>query len=331
MRKYYISGLILGLVSFSLILVYHIYFSPPIYRDNVAEIWITIPQGLSASEISKNLKANGIIDRPIVFVLFAKLLGLEKNLRAGRFKLQKGMSELDCVKIIAKGGTTSITITIPEGLTIGSVARLLEEKLNIETEHFVSLCKDTQFVSSLGLDGNSLEGYLFPDTYEFNWGMDEGDLIRVMVRRFRKVFTEEWMNRKINGLTPYEILTLASIVEGEAIRDDERPLISAVFHNRLRLNRPLQADPTIQYILKEHKPRILYKHLKIDSPYNTYLYKGLPPSPICSPGRASIRAALNPADVDYLYFVAKGDGSHIFSRTLREHNLAKRAIKRAGR
>jgi UPF0755 protein len=148
-----------------------------------------------------------------------------------------------------------------------------------------------------------------------------------MVRRFKAVFAEEWRNRGVNDLSPDEILTLASIIEGEALRDDESPLISAVFHNRLRRNRPLQADPTIQYILKEHKPRILYKHLKIDSPYNTYLYRGLPPRPICSPGRVSIRAALNPAHVDYLYFVAKGDGGHIFSRTLQEHNLAKKAVR----
>lgn len=328
MRQHYLSALFLALISLGLILLYHIYFSPPVYREGISEINVIISEGSSASEIAKNLRDDGIIDNTVVFVIFAKLLGLEKNLKAGRYKLQKDMFELDCVKIVSKGGTTSLTVTIPEGLTIRATARLLGEQLDIAAEKFVSLCTDTEFVGELVMEGKTLEGYLFPDTYEVSWGADEEELIKLMVRRSKTVFAEEWMSKsEINNLSRYEILILASIIEGEAIRDDERPLISAVFHNRLRLNRPLQADPTIQYILRQHKPRILYKHLRIDSPYNTYLYRGLPPSPICSPGRPSIRAALNPADVGYLYFVARGDGGHIFSRTLREHNLAKRDLR----
>ncbi len=329
MRQYYVSALFLALISLVLILLYHLYFSPAVYREGISDTDVMISEGLSTSEIARNLRDSGIIDNPIMFVLFAKLLGLEKHLKAGRYKLQKDMPELDCVKIISKGGTTSLRITIPEGFAIDATARLLGEKMDIETDRFVSLCTDSQFAKELELEGRSLEGYLFPDTYRFNWGMDAENIIRLMVRRFKTVFAEEWMNRtETSDLSSYEILILASIVEGEVLWNSESPLISAVFHNRLRLNRPLQADPTIQYLLREHKPRILYKHLKIDSPYNTYLYRGLPPSPICSPGRCAIRAALNPASVDYLYFVAGGDGRHIFSRTLKEHNLAKRTAKR---
>jgi len=314
-------------MSVALVGIYHLYFSPPLLREGIPETEVLISKGLSTLEIAKNLRDSGVIDSPTLFVLFAKLLGLERELKAGRYRLKKDISELDCVKIVSKGVMTSVTVTIPEGLTVNATARLLGEKLDVEPERFVSLCADKEFIRELGLDGRSLEGRLFPDTYGFSWNTDAKEIIRLMVQRFEAVFAEEWMNREVNDLSPDEILILASIIEGEAVRDDESPLISAVFHNRLRRNRPLQADPTIQYILKEHKPRILYKHLKIDSPYNTYLYTGLPPRPICSPGRASIRAALNPAHVDYLYFVAKGDGGHIFSRTLQEHNLAKRSVR----
>lgn len=324
MRPHHTSAVLLTFISLGLILLYHLYFSPPVYREGIAKTDVIISEGLSTSEIAKNLRENGIIDNPILFVLFAKLLGLEKNLKAGKYSLQKDIPELDCVKIVSRGGSTSIRVTIPEGLTINATARLFGKSMDMESERFVSLCTDGQFIKELGLDKSNLEGHLFPDTYGFNWNMDEKEVIQLMVRRFKTVFAEEWMNRRINNLSPYETLILASIIEGEALRDDESPLISAVFHNRLRRNRPLQADPTIQYILEGHRPRILYKHLKIDSPYNTYLYRGLPPSPICSPGRTSIRAALNPANVDYLYFVATGDGRHIFSRTLKEHNLAKK-------
>jgi len=327
MKYHYIAALLLLSMSVALVGIYHLYFSPPLLREGIPETEVLISKGLSTLEIAKNLRDSGVIDSPTLFVLFAKLLGLERELKAGRYRLKKDISELDCVKIVSKGVMTSVTVTIPEGLTVNATARLLGEKLDVEPERFVSLCADKEFIRELGLDGRSLEGRLFPDTYGFSWNTDAKEIIRLMVQRFEAVFAEEWMNREVNDLSPDEILILASIIEGEAVRDDESPLISAVFHNRLRRNRPLQADPTIQYILKEHKPRILYKHLKIDSPYNTYLYTGLPPRPICSPGRASIRAALNPAHVDYLYFVAKGDGGHIFSRTLQEHNLAKRSVR----
>lgn len=328
MRSHRVSVLVLIVVSLVTILIYHIYICPPTYRKDSPETDVLIPEGLSTMEIASCLRDCGIIDNPIAFVLLARLRGLEKQLKAGKYQLPKDMTELDCVKIVSKGGITSVSVTVPEGLTLDASARLLTEQLEIDGERFRTLCTDSGFIDSLELEGRSLEGYLFPDTYRFCWGMREEEVLEVMVRRFKAVFAEEWMkSEEPRGLSRYEVLILASIIEGETLRSDEGPLISAVFHNRLRLNRPLQADPTIQYILREHKPRILYKHLKIDSPYNTYLYRGLPPSPICSPGRMSIRAALNPAQVDYLYFVAEGNGRHIFSRTLQEHNLAKRAVR----
>jgi UPF0755 protein len=315
-------------VSLGVIFIYHLYFSPPVYREDSPETGVFIPEGLSTMEIARSLKDDGIIDNPIVFVLLARLLGLDRKLKAGKYNLQRDMAELDCVKIVSEGGIKSLRVTIPEGLTVDATARLLEKELEIDGQRLLSLCADSAVMQRFDLEGESLEGYLFPDTYRFGWGMKEEEILEVMVRRFRTVFAEEWMNvGGLSELSRYEVLILASIIEGETLRHDESPLISAVFHNRLRLNRPLQADPTIQYILREHKPRILYKHLKIDSPYNTYLYRGLPPSPICSPGRMSMRAAMSPAPVDYLYFVAEGNGRHIFSRTLKEHNLAKRAVR----
>ncbi len=327
MRDYH-SILLLGLVAVGLVFLYHLYLSPPTYREDRPLAEVTIPDGLTASEIAKYLQDNEVIDSPFMFVLFAKILGRENELKAGRYGLRRGMSELDCVKVLSGGGSTDLEVTLPEGLTVERTAELLAERLSIDPDRFRTLCSDVEMVARLGLEGPSIEGALFPDTYRLSWGADEESVLELMTGRFRQVFAEEaesWTEP--NGLSPYEILILASIIEGEALRDDERAVISAVFHNRLRLGRPLQADPTIQYILREHKTRILYEHLKIDSPYNTYLHRGLPPTPICSPGRASIRAALNPADVDYLYFVATGDGSHVFSKTLREHNRARERVK----
>jgi len=331
MRRELTWASILAALSLCLIFTYDIYVSPGVKREDAQEIWITIPEGLSTREIAEKLRDEGVIEHSLLFVLLAKLTGVERNLPAGRFRMELGMSEIDCVRTIAKGGVTSLAVTIPEGYTIRDIAMLLTERLEIDTGRFISLCSDDRFVKELGLEGKTLEGYLFPDTYEFGWGCDEAELAKVMVRRFNAVFAQEWQERTMTSLLPYETLILASIVEGEAMRDDERALIAAVFFNRLRLKRPLQADPTIQYLLKGHRRRILYRDLEIDSPYNTYLYTGLPPSPICSPGRASIRAALNPAHVDYLYFVAKGNGGHLFSKTLEEHNRAKKELKQTQR
>jgi UPF0755 protein len=188
---------------------------------------------------------------------------------------------------------------------------------------------NSAYIESLGINAPSLEGYLFPESYLITYGADSRDIVEMMVAHFFDVFTQDMKERAEElGFTMEEAVTLASLIEKEAACEHEKPIISGVYHNRLKKGLLLQCDATIQYILPKRKPRLFYSDLQIDSPYNTYIYKGLPPTPIASPGRSSIIAALWPASTDYLYFVARGDTTHIFSRTLEEHNEAKRRVKR---
>ncbi|RUM87517.1 MAG: endolytic transglycosylase MltG, partial [Thermodesulfatator sp.] len=180
---------------------------------------------------------------------------------------------------------------------------------------------------SLGIPGPSVEGFLFPDTYYLVKGLAPGEIIRIMVRRFWEVWRKYEARARELGVSVYEVVTLASIVEKEAVLSREKPLIAAVYWNRLRRGMPLQADPTVRYALKRFRGRLYYKHLRVDSPYNTYRYPGLPPTPIANPGEESLRAVLYPARVPYLYFVSRGDGSHKFSTTYREHLRAVRKLR----
>ena len=199
----------------------------------------------------------------------------------------------------------------------------------MDEETFLSLCTDDRFIESFDIKALSLEGFLFPDTYQFYEDETAKRIIETMVLQYRKLFKEELDYRlELYGLTELEMVTLASIIEGEAIYDSERPLISAVYHNRLEREMRLQADPTIQFIIDDGPRRLLIRDLRIESPYNTYLNYGLPPGPINSPGRASLRAALTPADADFLFFVANGEGYHTFSRTEAEHIQAKKKFQR---
>ena len=192
--------------------------------------------------------------------------------------------------------------------------------------------EDPEFCKTLGVDAESLEGYLFPETYKFSLMMAEEQVIRRLVKQFQRVFDSQMRAQASRmGMTVHETVSMASIIEGEAQVGDERPIISAVYHNRLKKRMRLQADPTVQYAIVDGPRRLFYKDYRIDSPYNTYRHRGLPPGPIMSPGEASLRAALYPAEVNYLYFVARGDGSHIFSRTTREHEKAKRETRWARR
>ena len=209
------------------------------------------------------------------------------------------------------------------------VAKHLEKEMKFNYSEVIDLFNDENFIKKLKLNVNTLEGYLFPETYYFFEGVDKKSLVKRLVNEHKLFWNKENISKADSlGFSPYEIIIIASIIEGEAIYDSERPTISAVYHNRLKRGMKLQADPTVQYIIKDGPRRLLNRDLRIKSPYNTYMYKGLPPGPINSPGAQSLHAALNPQINDYLYFVAKGDGYHTFSRNEKEHERAKRAFQR---
>jgi len=259
-------------------------------------------------------------------------MGYEKDFPAGRFRLEEARTNYTIINQLVHGLPVMRRITIYEGWSIKNVAKELEKSLGIEAQTFIDLCSNPLLLWRMGIDADSFEGYLYPETYYFDENVKPVKIIQRLVKEYHKNFTSD-MRLKMNdsGLTEKEILTLASIIEGEAIYNLERPIISGVYHNRLNKGMRLQADPTIQYILDEGPRRLLNKDLKIKSPYNTYLNGGLPPGPINNPGSESIKAALNPANIDFLYFVAKGDGYHEFSRTQDEHITAKRKFQKIRR
>ena len=285
---------------------------------------IKIKSGLSVKAIADSLETYQIIKDADDFIFTTKLFGNVTKLKAGAYWLNRKLSPYKAMKLIVGGKVSSLNVVIPEGVTSYQIASLFSKKLEIDSTKFIDLINNPDFISSYNLDVNSLEGYLFPNTYSFYWGITEQEIINILIKEFHHNFTDSLKNIVTEkGWTVHQILTIASIIEGEAMVDSERAVISAVYHNRLKKGILLQADPTIQYIIPDGPRRLLNRDLAIDSPYNTYRYAGLPPGPVNNPGLQSIIAAIFPADVDYIYFVAKGDGSHIFSRSLNEHLRAK--------
>ncbi len=294
---------------------------------------IVIKRGSSLSQISNQLSENGIIKSRDDFLWTAKLLGLAKNMRAGKFVVIPTMSNYALTKLLTSSASAvQERVTVIEGLTAKNIASLFKNKLDIDSTRFVNIVFDSTYAEKFELPSDNLEGYLLPETYYFTYGVDEEEIIETLISQFKSNLTETLLS-DIDKLemTLSEIITLASIIEGEAIIDDERPMISSVYHNRLTKGWRLQADPTIQYIIPDSPRRLLNADLQIDSPYNTYKNKGLPPGPINNPGISSIRAAVYPASESYLYFVATGDGKHTFSRTQAEHLEAKKKLDRLRR
>jgi UPF0755 protein len=250
--------------------------------------------------------------------------GLDTKIYAGRYEFQSGQSMFSILSQLSKGGATAINVTIPPGLEIKQVAGILHHQIGTDSLLLVQLTQDTLFLRGFGLQVKNLEGFLFPETYNFYWKPKEEEVIQTMVSQFRRVVFND-LGYRPSGIRRNELkdlVTLASLIEKEGLKSEEYPLISAVFHNRLKRDMPLQCDPTILYVLPPLNRPIRPEDLQIDSPYNTYKYYGLPPGPICNPGREALKAAMNPAEVQYLYFVHRGDGTHIFSNTLEEHNRA---------
>lgn len=292
------------------------------------EIEIYIPKGSSFSSIASTFKEKGIIRNELLFKVTGRILGIEKKARAGYYLITKDMTLIDILRKLLEGKIIEYTLTIVEGDSLYEIAEKLS-KINpdFETQLF-DISSDKNFLKSLNIQGPSLEGYLFPATYSIPKGMELREIINMMVKKFWSVYDENLLERtKKMGWTVNEVVTLASIIEKEAKLEEEKPIISAVYHNRLKLGMPLQADPTAIYGIKRFKDGVKKKDLLNRTPYNTYLIKGLPPGPIACPGLNSIKAALNPAKVSYLYFVARGDGSHEFSSTYVKHITAINEIR----
>ena len=290
---------------------------------------LKISHGQSLAAISSMMSQKNIISNQWVFEVVTKLKGLDKSIQVGTFRFNSTHTNQDIINNLVFGRPDRKKITFLEGWNIKQVSEHLADVMKFEYDEVISLLKDEDFISDLNINSKTLEGYLFPETYYFFEGVDKKTIIKRLVKEHFSFWNEENILKADElGFTPIEIVTLASIIEGEAIYDSERPIISAVYHNRLKKGMKLQADPTVQYIIKDGPRRLLNKDLRIKSLYNTYMYKGLPPGPINSPGLQSLLAALNPQINNYFYFVAKGDGYHTFSKNEKEHERAKRAFQR---
>jgi len=316
--------IILSAAAFSLFILatFLSYVKSPVDQSDT-QVIVEIPRGASFTAAVSILSDAGLIKHKALFYTLARLRNAQNRIRAGEYELSTSMSPAHILEKIIRGEVADYGVTIPEGYDLKSIASQLADEKLIRVETFVKLTRDRAFLSSLGIEADSAEGYLFPDTYTFTKKMSEKEIITTMINRFNEKVTQAMITQAENmGLTKEEFITLASLIEKEAKLKEERPLISAVFHNRLQKRMKLQCDPTAVYGLKGFEGSIKRSHLRRRSPYNTYVIYGLPPGPIASPGMESLMAALNPAPVNYIYFVARNDGSHHFSSNLRSHNQA---------
>lgn len=291
---------------------------------------VYIEPGTGVQQIAEQLRAAGIIRTRWTFLALAYLQGSLKRLHAGEYEFNPGMSLREILRKLETGRVVTHQLTIPEGFTVEDIGALLATERLVDPAKFVALAQEPESAHRLGVAAGSLEGYLFPDTYRLTRGMGEEEILRLMVGRFRQALPADYEARTARlNLTLHEAVTLASLIEKEAQVDGERPMVSAVFHNRLRRGMPLQSDPTAIYGIPG-KRRITAEDLQRDTPYNTYRRPGLPPGPITNPGLASLLAAVSPGRVNFLYFVSKNDGTHYFSRTLEQHSEAVRTFQSAG-
>ena len=288
------------------------------------ELFVQIPQGAGTTQIGQALVQAGIVKDQWTFrgaLLWTRTSHL---LKAGEYRFDRPMTAIDVVEKIARGDVYTRRLTFPEGLTIVEMAKLYEMRGFGEASRFVEAAGNASLIHDLDPQATDLEGYLFPETYAIARTTPASKLVAMMVNRFRSVLTEDLRRQaEEQGLSIRQVVTLASLVEKETGNAEERPLVAAVYRNRVKTGMGMQADPTIIYALEKAgrwDGNIHKQDLALDSPYNTYKYPGLPPGPIASPGRASLQAALAPADVPYLYFVSRNDGTHVFAKTLDEHN-----------
>ncbi|HPI27128.1 MAG TPA: endolytic transglycosylase MltG [Candidatus Marinimicrobia bacterium] len=318
------------LIIFFIVILYLAILVTPLSSSNTNQV-ITIKPGTNVQEVSELLYEKGIIKYPKRFILATKMMGKERKLCAGRFDLYGAINYYELIKTLSDLESVTVRVTIPEGLRAREIARLLENQIGISADDFMQKVMDSRFTHQLGVEANNLEGYLFPDSYHFIVGDSPENVISRMVERFWEVVNDSVQAEiRRTGYTLHQIITLASIVEGECQVDFERPLVASLYYNRLRRRIRLEACPTIQYIIPDSPRRILRQDLKIDSPYNTYLHYGLPPGPVCNPGFKSIKAAIYPAKTKYLYMVSNGDSTytHTFTANYEEFLAAKRKLQK---
>ncbi|MFQ5529444.1 MAG: endolytic transglycosylase MltG [Gemmatimonadota bacterium] len=294
-------------------------------------VQIEVPEGASAVGIGMLLQDSNLVRFPRLFGLVARWRGTAGDLKAGRYVIPGDATWTEILDVLERGVVETVPFTIPEGYSARQVADVVAELTHTLPDSVLALINDSSFVTEASVPGPGLEGYLFPETYRVAEGLAAEDVVRLLVSSYQGFWNPERRALlEASGRTEREVVTLASIVEKEARVVSEMPTIAGVYENRLRIGMLLQADPTVQFALGSPRSPLLFAHIDsvADNPYNTYTHAGLPPGPIASPGTAALEAALQPADVPYLYFVARNDGTHEFSRTLREHNNARMRIRR---
>jgi UPF0755 protein len=288
------------------------------------ELFVEIPQGAGSAEIGRALVDGGIVKDTWTFRAALYWTGRSRALKAGEYRFDRPLTAVDVVERLARGDVYVRRLTFPEGLTIVEMSKLYESHGFGRAREFAEAARDVSLVADLDPSARDLEGYLYPETYGVARGTDASKLIAMMVARFRSVFDASLVQRaKAQDRSVRDVVTLASLVEKETSRAEERPIVAAVYRNRAKIGMAMQADPTVIYALEKAgrwNGNIRRDDLAFDSPYNTYKYPGLPPGPIASPGKPSLEAALQPADAPYLYFVSRNDGTHVFAKTLEEHN-----------
>jgi peptidoglycan lytic transglycosylase G len=282
----------------------------------------SFPPGSGIRKLANELKAGGVIRSSWHFVLMTRLRGDAHRLKAGEYRFSDDMTPDVILRKIVLGEVDYLKFTLPEGYSIYQAAELLEQKGYFRKDAFLEKCRNKVLLARLGINANSAEGYLYPATYNLSRGGSEEQLLEQMTGQFNKSYAAILEGEGSRRFSRHEVVTLASIIEKEAVSSEEKPLISSVFHNRLRIGMPLQSDPTAIYGVRAFSGKVNKADILRPSPYNTYLNKGLPPGPIGNPGRDAVLAAMNPAKTDFLYFVARQDGTHHFSRNLDEHNRA---------
>jgi UPF0755 protein len=319
----YLKGFTLAIVLIIALFVKLHFFPAYVTQDpdQTTQKTVFIPKGSSLSQIANILEKDSLLEHKTFFILLGKISGYQNQMQAGLFKVPENLHPWHLLKYLTKPTLAEIKVTLPEGIQAEEMAHILGEKIGIDSTRFMDLVFDSVYTHGLGVEQSNLEGYLLPETYFFNYGMDADEIIRLLVGNTLDIFKPDSVQLQLQklGMTRHQIITMASIIEGEVMVDSERVLVSSVYHNRLKRRWLLGADPTIQYIIPGPPRRLLDKDLEIDSPYNTYKYRGLPPGPINNPGKLSILAALYPANTRFMYFVATGDGGHHFSRTAAEH------------
>jgi UPF0755 protein len=297
----------------------------PETAPDIPAVQVSIPTGASFREVVDTLDARGLVRRPGLFRIYARLKGSDHQVRAGPYSFPRPSSWARLLRDLTEGRVLTETLTVPEGFTLRQMAPRIASITGIPEDSVLSELTAPSAEGAWGVPGPGLEGYLFPDSYYLAEGVPIEEVLAAMVGRYRAVWTPERVAaRESLGMSEKEVVTLASIVQAEARVREEMPTIASVYHNRLARGHLLQADPTVLYALGGPRARLLYAAMDsvADHPYNTYTHVGLPPGPIGAPGLAAIEATLSPADTDFFYFVAHPDGTHIFSRTLSEHNRA---------